>query len=211
MMKMLRMPFFNRPADKVANDLIGCYLVRQRKPSNGKSGTYRPRGNKSKTERFMITETEAYDGFKDKASHASHGKTKMNEIMFRSAGHIYVYFTYGMHWILNIVCGEEGYPAAVLIRGIRNTGKSLANGGTHSHKTTERLLNGPAKLTKHLKITGSLNGKKLGRASGLWIEMPTKKIVAGRSITPRMIKRIPRIGVDYAGHVWAKKKWRFVL
>jgi DNA-3-methyladenine glycosylase len=131
--------------------------------------------------------------------------------MFRSAGHIYVYFTYGIHWMLNIVCGEEGYPAAVLIRGIRSTSKSAMNDGVHSNKMTERLLSGPAKLTKHLKITGSLNEMKLGRASGLWIEMPAKKIIAGRPITPRMIKKMPRVGVDYAGPIWSKKKWRFVL
>jgi 3-methyladenine DNA glycosylase Mpg len=66
-------------------------------------------------------------------------------------------------------------------------------------------------LTKHLKITGALNGEKLGRASGLWIEMPTKKMVAKRPITSRIIKKTPRIGVDYAGSFWSKKKWRFVL
>jgi len=187
-MKTTPLRFFNRPTIKVAHDLIGCILVRRRH---------------SKTERFIITETEAYDGFRDKASHASRGKTKRNEIMFRSAGHIYVYFTYGMHWMLNIVCGKKNYPAAVLIRGARSVdGKS---------KTGGAILNGPARLTKYLKITGALNGMKLGRASGLWIEMPTKKILAGRLITPRMIKKIPRVGVDYAGPIWAKKKWRFVL
>jgi len=202
---LLTPAFFNGPTVKIAEDLIGCYLVRQYRSRGGKHG------GKSKTERFVITETEAYDGFKDKASHASRGKTKRNEIMFRSAGHIYVYFTYGMHWMLNIVCGKEGYPAAVLIRGVRSISKSAVNDGVHSNKTTERLLNGPAKLTKHLKITGTLNGKRLGRASGLWIEKPAKKMVDGQPIAPRMIKRTPRIGVDYAGPIWAKKKWRFVL
>jgi DNA-3-methyladenine glycosylase len=180
--------FFNRLTTKVAHDLIGCILVRK---------------YDQKTERFIITETEAYDGFKDKASHASRGKTKRNEIMFRSAGHIYVYFTYGMHWMLNIVCGPKDYPAAVLIRGARSVDSKPRIDGVN--------LNGPARLTKHLKITGALNGEKLGRASGLWIEMPAKKIIAGQSITPRMIKKMPRIGVDYAGSFWSKKKWRFVL
>jgi len=192
-MKSIRASLFNRPTVRVAEDLIGCYLVRRQRSRNGKW----------KIERFIITETEAYDGFRDKASHASRGKTKRNEIMFRSAGHIYVYFTYGMHWMLNIVCGKENYPAAVLIRGVRSiSDKSKGDGA---------ILNGPAKLTKHLKITGTLNGMKLGRASGLWIEMPAKKIIAGQSITPRMIKKMPRIGVDYAGPIWSKKKWRFVL
>ena len=196
MMKTVPLRFFNRPTIKIARDLIGCILVR-------KYG--------QKTERFIITETEAYDGFWDKASHASRGKTKRNEIMFRSSGHIYVYFTYGMHWMLNIVCGKEGYPAAVLIRGIRSTSKSAVNGSVHSNRSDDQIMNGPAKLTKHLKITGALNGEKLGRASGLWVEMPTKKIIAMRPITPRMIKKMSRVGVDYAGPIWSKKKWRFVL
>jgi DNA-3-methyladenine glycosylase len=167
---MLTLAFFNRPTIKVAEDLIGCSLARK----HGRQ-----------IERFMITETEAYDGWKDKASHASRGKTKRNEIMFDSAGHIYVYFTYGMHWMLNIVTGPKNYPAAVLIRGVKGS-------------------RGPALLTKKLGIDGKLNGKKLGRASGLWIERPTKKI------PQNMIKRTARIGVDYAGPLWAKKKWRFI-
>jgi DNA-3-methyladenine glycosylase len=114
---MLTMAFFNRPTIKVAEDLIGCSLARRRG---------------GKIERFMITETEAYDGWKDMASHVSHGKTKRNEIMFRLAGHIYVYFTYGMHWMLNIVTGPKDYPAAVLIRGVENLKNSVA-------------LNGPAR------------------------------------------------------------------
>ena len=200
-MKALRPSFFNQPTVKIAEGLIGCYLVRQCKSLGGKrDGKH---GGKSKTERFIITETEAYDGFNDKASHASRGKTARNEIMFRSAGHIYVYFTYGMHWILNIVTGPKDYPAAVLIRGARSVdGKS---------KTDGAILNGPARLTKHLKITGALNGKRLGRASRLWIEIPAKKMLDGRSITPRIIKKAPRVGVDYAGPLWSKKKWRFVL
>jgi DNA-3-methyladenine glycosylase len=133
----------------------------------------------------MITETEAYDGWNDKASHASRGKTKRNEIMFRSAGHIYVYFTYGMHWMLNIVTGKKDYPAAVLIRGLEG-------------------INGPARLTKRLDITRALNGKRLGRTSGLWIES------RARHIAPSSIKRTPRIGVAHAGPAWARKKWRFI-
>jgi DNA-3-methyladenine glycosylase len=181
-MRRLNQTFFNRPTIRVAEDLIGCYLVRRRKSRHGDS----------KIERLMITETEAYDGLKDKASHASRGKTKRNEIMFRSAGHIYVYFTYGMHWMLNIVTGSKDHPAAILIRGARDF-------------KSGKILSGPARLTKHLNITGTLNGKKLGRASGLWVEAPDKKTPA------RLIKKMSRIGVDYAGSVWAKKKWRFTL
>jgi DNA-3-methyladenine glycosylase len=174
--KMLMLTFFNKPTVKVAMGIIGCSLARRRG---------------SKIERFMIIETEAYDGFRDKASHASRGKTRRNEIMFRSAGHIYVYFTYGMHWMLNIVTGPKDYPAAVLIRGVENLKNSVA-------------LNGPARLTKALRIDGKLNGKILSRKSGLWIE-------SGKGKPISKIIRTPRIGVDYAGPIWSKKKWRFIL
>jgi DNA-3-methyladenine glycosylase len=182
-MKALPSSFFNRPAPTVAHDLIGCHLIRQ----------YR-----DKIECFVITETEAYDGFRDKASHASRGLTKRNAIMFRKAGHIYVYFTYGMHWMLNIVTGQQNYPAAVLIRGIV------------SKDGAEKII-GPAKLTKRLGITGLLNGKMLGKQSGLWIEKSKEKEINGQPIVPGMIERTARIGVDYAGPFWSKKKWRFVL
>ncbi len=176
-MKQFPRSFFDRPVLKVANDLIGCHLARN----------YR-----GKTVRLMITETEAYDGMRDKACHASRGKTARNSVMFKSAGHIYAYFTYGMHWMLNVVTGSLNYPAAVLIRGVEG-------------------FNGPAKLTKALHIDGKLNDKVLGKSSGLWIEPRDPKIGVINSSFEKKIKRLPRIGVDYAGPVWAKKKWRFVL
>jgi len=185
-MKILPSSFFNRPTLDVAQSLIGCVLARK---------------FKGRIKRLMITEAETYDGFKDKASHASRGKTKRNEVMFRSAGHIYIYFTYGMHWMLNIVTGPKDYPAAILIRG----GIDL-----DTDSNTNTPVNGPARLTKYLGITGGLNGKKLGRASGLWIEARTPLMTAQLKDS-RAIKRMPRIGVDYAGPVWSKKKWRFVL
>ena len=163
--------FFNRPVLKVANDLIGCLIVRK---------------HNKKTQRYIITETEAYDGEKDRACHTSSGKTKRNLAMFGPSGHVYVYFTYGINWMLNIVTGPVDYPSAVLIRGIKE-------------------ISGPARLTKKLNITGRLNCKKLGRKIGLWIEKSDIKI------SKKCIKRTPRIGVDYAGPIWSKKKWRFVL
>jgi len=133
----------------------------------------------------MIVEVEAYDGFKDKASHAHRGKTARNAPMFGEAGRWYVYFTYGMHWMLNIVTGPKDYPAAVLIRGVKG-------------------INGPAKLTKFLKIDKRFNNKLATRAAGLWIENH------GVKIKKHKIKRMPRVGVDYSG-LWAKKPLRFLL
>lgn len=169
MPKPLLSSFFNRRVIKVAHDLIGSTLARRR----GK-----------KTERYTITETEAYDGEKDLACHASKGRTLRTEVMFGPPGHAYVYFVYGVHWMLNIVTGPKGYPAAVLIRGLEG-------------------MKGPGVLTNRLKIDKELNGARLSKKSGLWIEQARVKIPTKR------IKRGPRIGVDYAGPLWSKKKWRF--
>ena len=177
---MLEHDFFERPTPIVARELLGKYLVR-------KVGR--------KTIALLITETEAYHGFNDKASHASRGQTSRNTPMFGRAGTMYVYFTYGMHWMLNIVCGKEGYPAAVLIRGAGS-------------------IEGPAKLTKALGIDKRLNAKKLSKPSGLWIEnrLPPGRAggQGGIKITKKDILTTPRVGIHYAG-AWKRKLWRFVL
>ena len=161
---------FNRATLRVARELLGKYIVR--------------RIDGHETAR-MITEVEAYVGFHDKASHASRGLTPRNKIMFGKAGVWYVYFTYGMHWMLNIVTGPKDYPAAVLIRGADK-------------------VQGPARLTKYLEIDKKLNGKLADTKSGLWIED------RGRKIKSSEIIKTPRIGVDYAQE-WAKKPWRFYI
>lgn len=171
MRKVVKLHFFDRPTLTVARELLGKYLVRR---------------VGSKTIALMITEVEAYDGFKDRASHARSGKTARNAPMYKEAGTIYVYFTYGMHWMLNIVCGKEEYPAAVLIRAAGD-------------------IVGPARLTKFLSIDKSLNGLSLGKEAGLWVED------RGVAVRPRDIARTPRIGIDHAGEEWAGKLWRFLL
>jgi DNA-3-methyladenine glycosylase len=175
----LKREFFNRKTLVVAKDLVGKILVRK----IGK-----------KTLRSKITEVEAYVGPHDLASHSSRGKTARNEIMFREAGTIYVYFTYGMHWMFNIVTEKKDFPSAVLIRGTES-------------------VSGPARLTKHFKIDKKLNGKMLSKKSGLWIEEGQTKnaMIYHSSKTKRKIVRTPRIGVTYAGEIWANKKYRFVL
>jgi len=174
MTKVLGHTFFNRKTLIVARDLLGKYLVR-------KIG--------GKIIRQRITEVEAYVGPHDLACHSSRGKTARNEVMYQEAGTIYVYFTYGMHWMLNIVTEEKDFPSAVLIRGTESA-------------------NGPARLTKDLKIDKKLNGQKLGKKSGLWIEESTPhKATSYRG----KILRAPRVGVSYAGPIWSKKKYRFLL
>jgi len=172
MRKIINPLFFNKSALEVAKELLGKFLVL--KKENGEEIA------------LLINETEAYEGFEDKASHASKGKTERNKIMFEKGGCFYVYLVYGMYFMLNIVAGPENYPAAVLIRG---AGKFC----------------GPGKLTKFLNINKNLNGEKAQRKSGLWIED------RGLIIPEKNIKTTPRIGVKYAGPVWANKKYRFIL
>ncbi|MDZ4221267.1 MAG: DNA-3-methyladenine glycosylase [Patescibacteria group bacterium] len=132
---------------------------------------------------FPITEVEAYDGFDDAASHASRGMTARNAPMFGEAGFWYVYLVYGMHWMLNIVTGPKEYPAAVLIRGAGE-------------------WDGPGKLGKALSINKTFNNKPANRVAGLWIED------RGVRIKKSDTKRLPRVGVEYAGPVWLKKPYR---
>lgn len=183
---ILKEAFFNRPTVKVARDLIGCFLVR-------KVG--------SKIEKYMIVETEAYDGEKDLACHASKGRTKRSEVLFGPPGHFYIYFTYGMHWLLNVVVGPKDYPAGVLIRGIIDQ-----NGNA---------INGPARITKKLMIDGNLHGKLAHPKNGLWFESAEStdwiSDILRTRISDIRIKATSRIGVAYAGPIWSKKKWRFVL
>ena len=171
MKKILGKKFFERPVVLVAQDLLGKSLGRKI-------------GNKEMT--VMIVETEAYDGSGDRACHASKGRTKRTEVMFGPAGHFYIYLCYGMYWMLNIVTGQKGYPAAVLIRGVE--GKR-----------------GPGRLTKYLKINEELNAQRASLKTGLWFED------RGVKVDKKDIKKTPRIGVSYAGARWSKKPYRFVL
>jgi len=132
----------------------------------------------------IITEVEAYDGENDRACHASKGRTARTEVMYQAGGVWYVYLCYGMHEMLNLVTGRADYPAAVLIRGVAG-------------------INGPGRLTRQLHIDRKLNGRPALPASGLHLEDN------GIEIPRRLIRASPRIGVAYAGPVWAKKPWRF--
>ncbi|MEK9180500.1 MAG: DNA-3-methyladenine glycosylase [Patescibacteria group bacterium] len=191
MNKSLNQKFFNRPALKIAKELLGKFLVRRRPRKSASS----QRKSASRVAAIMITETEAYIGPHDLASHASRGRTPRTEVMFGEAGRFYVYFTYGMHWMLNVVTDKKDYPSAVLIRaGVAQSQISDVRG--------QRSISGPAKLTKFLKIGKRFNGKIASRQTGLWFEDRDMKIKSSQ------IKRGPRIGVDYAKE-WAKKKYNF--
>ena len=136
--------FFNRSAPQVAPDLLGCLLVRVWEGQ-------RMAG--------YISEVEAYQGIDDQACHARAGRTARNAVMFGAPGRAYVYFTYGMHWMLNLVCEAEGVPAAVLIRAIQPAeGLSLMRVLRPNLAGKPGWLNGPAKLTQALGIGRQQNG-----------------------------------------------------
>ena len=168
---ILEPPFFNRSALIVGRQLLGKYIVR---------------ADGGKEIALPITECEVYDGFEDRASHAFRGKTPRNKVMWSDAGFLYVYFVYGMYWMLNVVVGKKDYPAAILIRGAGD-------------------ISGPARLTAKLNITGAQNGKCAIPANGVWFEDRGVRISRGD------YKRVPRVGVAYAGKEWAEKPYRFVV
>lgn len=188
--KVLNRSFFSRSALSVARGLLGKVLVRK----------YR-----GKRIEGMITEVEAYTGAHDLACHGAKGRTARTEVMFGPAGYWYVYFVYGMHWMLNIVTGKEGSPSAVLIRAAFVPKDFGEPKGVLSLSTLSvDRVDGPGKLTRYLRIGKSLNGKIAIPKSGLWIED------RGIKIPSSAVERTPRIGVGYAGE-WAEKPYRLFL
>ncbi len=132
---------------------------------------------------FMITETEAYLGDDDRACHASKGRTGRTEPMYLEGGHLYVYFVYGMHWMLNVVTGPAEHPQAVLIRGVTS-------------------LSGPGRVTRGMGIDRSYNREDLVSSPRIWIE--------DSGMRPEL-EAGPRVGIDYAGEPWVSKPWRFII
>lgn len=133
--------------------------------------------------RYVITETEAYRGSEDKACHASKGRTPRTGAMYLEGGCLYVYFVYGMHWMLNVVAGKEDDPQAVLIRGLQE-------------------CSGPGRVTKMLGIDKSFYGEDLTVSPRIWIE--DSGIVAS-------YRTSERIGINYAGEYWKSRPWRYFL
>jgi len=186
---ILSREFFLQPVQIVAREMLGkrlIHLVRNQRVG------------------VIIVEAEAYDGEQDLACHARVGKTERNKVMYLQGGHAYVYFTYGMHWMLNCVTGDIGYPSAVLIRAIVPTNgidfiKSQRPG------IIEKLwCNGPAKLTKSLAITGELNGSDLCDPKGILF------IEDGMAIPDSLVKITPRVGIQSTPEPWLSKPWRFI-
>lgn len=162
-MAKLTYDFYHRPCLEVARDLVGKVLV-----FGG--------------QRLRISETEAYCGEEDTACHASRGRTKRTEVLYQDAGTVYVYLCYGVHWLLNLVTGEEGHPEAVLIRACVDAP-------------------GPGRLTKALGITGALN--RTSAVDGpLWVE--DDGFVC-------QIQCRKRVGIGYASQEDQDRLWRFQM
>lgn len=185
---MLSRAFYQNPTLDVAKNLLGKKLIRRI-------------GNNFLT--ALIVETEAYIGAEDSACHASKGKTPRTEVMFGEAGYAYVYFVYGMHYMLNVVTETKGFPAAVLIRAaepLENRPIMVKNRkGQEKH-----VCNGPARLCQAFLINKSLNGNDLTADKELWIEN-------GQEIANSEIVSKPRVGIDYADAKDREALWRFYI
>jgi DNA-3-methyladenine glycosylase len=142
-----------------------------------------------------IIETEAYIGPQDKASHAYKGKvTPRNKAEYLIGGHIYIYLVYGMYWQLNISTSEAGKPECVLIRALDLNLKNLASG--------------PGKLCRYLKLDRSFYAEDLTKSKIIWLE---DRSDVSEKIKSSQIISTKRIGIDYAGPYWSKRKWRFLI
>jgi DNA-3-methyladenine glycosylase len=178
--------FYNRSTLIIARELIGSRLVRM---LDGKKLV------------GLITETEAYIGEKDLGCHAKAGRTARTAVMYGSPGHAYVYFTYGNHWMLNVVTEREGFPAAVLLRAIQ----PIEGAEIMTRRRSGRDTFGPGKLTQAMAISKSENGVDLTNAeSGLWIE-------PAQVVPDRLVTKGPRVGLNNVPEPWKSKPWRFLV
>jgi len=180
--RLLR-PFFARYSPDVAQELLGCVLVRR---IGGRTLSGR------------IVEVEAYRGSDDPASHSFRGPTKRSSIMFGEGGHAYVYFTYGNHWLLNFTAEPEGEPGAVLIRALEPLEGIERMAKNRGVSEVANLTDGPGKLTKALSIDGALNGEDAVKSRRLY--------VLDRD-GPVRFKASSRIGVSKG----VEQQWRYFV
>lgn len=166
--KRLEREYYKQPATLLAPDLIGKLLCRK---VDGRILKYR------------ITETECYYSEQDTACHASKGKTERTKVLYMQGGTAYVYLCYGIHSLLNVVTGEEGFPEAVLIRGVEG-------------------YNGPGKLTKAMKIDRNLNETDMTISGELWLE--------DDGMHPDY-EAAKRVGIDYAEEKDREILWRYII
>jgi DNA-3-methyladenine glycosylase len=151
-----------------------------------------------------VVEVEAYRGEEDPASHAFRGRTRRNATMFGPAGHLYVYFTYGMHWCANVVCGEEGVARAVLLRAVAPvSGLEAMRAARPGARRDRDLGSGPAKLCQAFGITGADDGVDL--VDGAGGGAGALRLLTDGACPPRRPGRGPRVGIS----VGAELPWRW--
>lgn len=181
--------FFTRPSTELAPELLGCLF------SHG-GVTVR------------ITEAEAYAGELDPGSHAYRGVTPRTRPMFGPAGFLYVYFTYGNHWCVNVVAGEPGSASAVLLRGAEVVaGHDVAR--ERRPGVSERdWCRGPGRLTKTLALAGDQSGRDLCVPA---LGDPADAVLCGprEPVDPALVRTGPRVGVSGPGGDGATYPWRF--
>ena len=182
----IKREFYNRDTIKVAKDILGKVIVRKTKQGNMAG---------------RIVEVEAYKfGEHDKASHASKGCTLSNQVMFGENGFAYVYFTYGMYFMLNVVAKKKtDHAGAVLIRGVEPIDGIKHMIKNRKGKDNINLTNGPGKLSQALQINKKLNNYDLTKKGKLFIvdsEKRTEKVLSSG-----------RIGISMD----VEKEWRFYL
>ena len=181
--------FYAQPTLEVARSLLGTRLVRQ-EPEGCTAG--------------WIVETEAYRGEEDLACHARAGRTKRTAVMYGPPGHVYVYFTYGMHWLLNVVTEAEGFPAAVLIRAVQPTQGFAVIAGRRKGQPESRWTDGPGKLCQGFNIDGALN------TADLLAPDAELSIEEGVHLPDRLVLTGPRVGIDSVPEPWKSIPWRFL-
>jgi len=177
--------FFARPGQDVAPDLLGCVIVHE--TAEGLVAV-------------ALAEVEAYAGEADPASHAFRGRTARNAVMYGPPGHVYVYFTYGMHFCMNLVCQPQGDPSAVLLRAGRViAGVPLARARRGVARDLD-LARGPARLCEALGIDRSQDGADAAGPPGA-----LRVFAAPRPVPAASISHGPRVGVSRAAEIG----WRF--
>jgi DNA-3-methyladenine glycosylase len=181
--------FFSRATLQVARDLLGTQLVHIDKGVRI-AGT--------------ILETEAYIGETDLGCHAKAGRTPRTAVMYGPPGHAYVYFTYGMHWLFNIVTEREDFPAAVLIRAIDPTDGLAIISERRGNRPRRDWANGPGKLTQALGISKQHNGADLCAPDSLIFLEP------GEPTPDARVTTTPRVGLNTVPEPWKSIPWRFL-
>jgi DNA-3-methyladenine glycosylase len=180
--------FFQQDTTQVARQLLGARLI---KIENG----IRIGG--------LIIEAEAYRGEEDQGCHAKAGRTPRTQVMYGPPGHAYVYFTYGMHWMLNFVCEREGFPAAVLMRTIWPAEGVQVIASRRGNQPRKHWTDGPGKICQALAIDGRFNGHDLCAAeSQIFVEF-------GDPIPDQSVTTGPRVGFNNVPEPWLSIPWRF--